>query len=277
MIALLANPDSGQGEADLVAGELRALGAEVASFEFGEIDDAVALGPSRLVVAGGDGSLGCVAAPAARAGIPIAVVPTGTANDFARALGIPLQTEAATALAVDGGRTRAIDLAHMDDRPFLNVASLGLSPAAAKHASGLKGALGSLAYTAGALRAGLGADPVRCAIRGDGEPLFEGEVWQVTVACTGAFGGGSSVEADPADGRLDVVAIEAGSRARLLRHAYGLRAGDVERQPGVHSRRCAAAEIDLDSPQRFNVDGELVESGSCRFEVEPAAVRVVVA
>ena len=277
MIALLANPDSGQGEADLVAGEMRALGAEVASFEFDEIDDAVALAPSRLVVAGGDGSLGCVAAPAARAGIPIAVVPTGTANDFARALGIPLETDAATALSVEGRRTRAIDLAHMDDRPFLNVASLGLSPAAAEHASGLKGALGSLAYTAGALRAGLGADPVRCAVRGDGEPLFEGVAWQVSVACTGAFGGGSSVEADPADGRLDVVAIEAGSRARLLRHAYGLRAGDVERQPGVHSLRCAAAEIDLDSPQRFNVDGELVESGSCRFEVEPAAVRVVVA
>jgi YegS/Rv2252/BmrU family lipid kinase len=276
LIALLANPDAGQGEAGEVAGAIRDLGAEVASFGFDEVDAAIDSRPSRLVVAGGDGSLGCVAAPAARAGIPIAVVPTGTANDFARTLGIPRATGEATALAVAGRKTRTVDLAHMDDRPFLNVASLGLPPVAAERASGLKGALGPLAYLVGALRAGLGGEPVRCSVHGDGEPLFAGEAWQVSVACTGAFGAGASVEADPADGHLDVVAIEAGSRVRLVRHAYGLRAGEVEGQPDVHSLRCTSAAIELESPQRFNVDGELVESGSCRFQVEPAAVQVVV-
>lgn len=276
MIALLANPESGQGEAEAVAEAMRGLRAEVATFALDEIDAAIAAEPERLVVAGGDGSLGCVAAPAARAELPLAVVPTGTANDFARALEIPLESEAAARLAVEGTETRRVDLAHMDGRPFLNVASLGLSPAAAEHASGLKGALGSLAYTAGALRAGFEADPVACSVSGDGETVFEGEAWQVTVACSGAFGGGSSVEADPADGQLDVVAIEAESRARLVRHAYGLRAGDVEGQPGVHSLRCGSAEIALDGEETFNVDGELVRSGSCSFEVEPRAVSVIV-
>ena len=255
---------------------MRRLGAEVATFGLDEIDAAIAAQPARLVVAGGDGSLGSVAAPAARAGLPFGVVPTGTANDFARALEIPLDTEDAVRLAVEGSETRRVDIAHMDERPFLNVASLGLSPAAAEHASGLKGALGSLAYTAGALRAGVETDPVACAVKGDGETLFEGEAWQVTVACTGAFGGGSSVDADPADGRLDVVAIAAESRARLVRHAYGLRAGDIEGQPGVHSMRCASVAIALEGTHAFNVDGELIESGSCRFEVEPSAVSVVV-
>jgi YegS/Rv2252/BmrU family lipid kinase len=276
LIALLTNPDSGQGEADEVAEAMRGLEAEVATFGLDQIDAAIDAHPVRLAVAGGDGSLGCVAAPAARAGLPIAVVPTGTANDFARALGIPLDTDEAVRLAVQGDETRAVDIALMDDRPFLNVASLGLSPAAAEHASGLKDALGSLAYTAGALRAGFEAAPVRCSVLCDGATLFEGEVWQVTVACTGAFGGGSSVEADPADGRLDVVAIEAESRARLVRHAYGLRAGDVEGQPGVHDRRCSTVEIVLEDKQAFNVDGELVDSGTCRFGVEPRAVSVVV-
>jgi diacylglycerol kinase family enzyme len=276
LIALLANPDSGQGEADEVTEALRGLGAEVAPFGLDEIDAAIAAQPARLAVAGGDGSLGCVAAPAARAGLPFAVIPTGTANDFARALEIPLDVGDAARLAVEGAETRRMDIAHMDGRPFLNVASLGLSPAAAEHASGLKGALGSLAYTAGALRAGVEADPVECVVMGDGEVVFEGDAWQVTVACTGAFGGGSSVEADPADGRLDVVAIEAESRARLVRHAYGLRAGDIEGQPGVHSLRCASAEITLEGTHPFNVDGELVDAGSCRFEVEPHAVSVVV-
>jgi diacylglycerol kinase (ATP) len=276
LIALLANPDSGQGEADHVADEMRGLGADVAVFGLDDIAGAIDAGPARVVVAGGDGSLGCVAAPAGRAGIPMAVVPTGTANDFARALEIPLDVGEALRLAVEGRNARHLDIARMGDRPFLNVASLGLSPAAAERASGLKGSLGPLAYTLGALRAGVEADPVECEVRCGGEELFAGEVWQVTVACTGAFGGGSSVEADPQDGRLDIVAIEADNRLRLVRHAYGLRAGEVEQQPGVHSRSCARAEIRLEGTTGFNVDGELIESGTCEFTVEPRAVEVIV-
>ncbi len=276
MIALLANPDAGRGEAQGVADAMRERGATVVQFGLQEVDAALAAGPARVVVAGGDGSLGPAAAATAAAEVPFAVIPTGTANDFARAAGIPLEADAAVRLAVEGSELRRFDVAHMDVRPFLNVASLGLSPAAAENASGLKNALGSLAYGVGALRAGLQADPVACAVRADGQTLFEGEAWQVTVACTGAFGAGASVEAEPADGRLDVVAIEAGSRARLVRHAYGLRAGRIEDQPGVHSIRCASAEIDLPSGTTFNVDGELVESGSCHFHVERAAVEVVV-
>jgi diacylglycerol kinase (ATP) len=276
LIALVANPDSGKGDADEVAETIGGFRVEIVSFALDEVDAAMAAEPERVVVAGGDGSLGHVAAAAARAGIAFAVIPTGTANDFARALGIPLETDRAVRLAVDGKEVRRVDLAHMDRRPFLNAASLGLSPAAAEHASGLKQVLGTIAYAAGALRAGVESDAVSCEVRCDGEALFAGDAWQVTVACTGAFGGGSSVEADPSDGRLDVVAIEAESRARLVRHAYGLRAGDIEGQPGVHSRRCRAAEIELEGAESFNVDGELVESGSCRFELEPAAVSVIV-
>lgn len=276
LIALLANPDSGSGEAERVAGEIRQLGAEVEAFPLSDVESAIAAGPARVVVAGGDGSLGCVAAPAGRAGVPMAVVPTGTANDFARAMEIPLEFDDAVRLAVEGAATKRLDIARMDERPYLNVASLGLSPAAAERAAGLKGSLGPLAYTLGALRAGMAADPVECAVRCSGEELFAGEAWQVTVACTGAFGGGSSVDADPADGRLDVVVIEADNRLRLIRHAYGLRAGEVEEQPGVHSRSCPEVEIELAGTTDFNVDGELVESGTCRFTVEPRAVEVVV-
>lgn len=276
MIALLANPDSGTGEAGRVAAAIRRRGAAVEVFDLGEVGDALAAGPERVAVAGGDGSLACVAAPAGRAGVPLAVVPTGTANDFARALGLPADLERAVELAVGGRRTRPVDIAWMGERPFLNVASLGLAPAAARRAAGLKRALGPLAYAVGALRAGLAARPVACAVRCDGELVHEGDAWQVTVASSGAFGGGSSVEADPHDGRLDVVVIAAGSRLRLVRHAYGLRAGRVEGQPQVASRECREAAIEVAAGTPFNVDGELVESGPCRFRAERGAVEVVV-
>ena len=84
-VALVANERAGSNEAARCAERLRAFGADVLRFGIDEIDDAAASGADRLVVAGGDGSIAPAAAAAGRAGIPLAVVPAGTANDFAQA------------------------------------------------------------------------------------------------------------------------------------------------------------------------------------------------
>ena len=110
------------------------------------VGEAAAAGAERLAVAGGDGSIAPAAEAAGAAGIPLAVIPAGTANDFAAAMGLPAETAAASRLAVRGERTRRLDLGRMDRRPFVNVASAGLSPVAASEASGMKRALGPLAY-----------------------------------------------------------------------------------------------------------------------------------
>ena len=71
-------------------------------------------------------------------------------------------------------------------------------------------------------------------MRVDGERVFDGGAWQVIVACTGAFGGGSGIgAADATDGDLDVVIVPAGSRAGLVRRAWGLRTQTIERQRKV--------------------------------------------
>ena len=129
-VALFANPGSGSGDAERVADLLEQRGAGVETLEFksacdGE-DDVVerVRRADRLVAAGGDGSLGPAAALALAAGIPLAVVPTGTANSLARFLDIPLDVEEAVALAVDpDARTRPLEVAHADGRPFLNAAT----------------------------------------------------------------------------------------------------------------------------------------------------------
>ena len=275
-LALLANPDSGGGDAWDAAQALRSLGAEVRSFSLADRDRALEAGIERVVVAGGDGSVGCAADVAARARVPLAVIPVGTANDFARALEIPLDPDESCELAVRGTTTRAIDLARFGSRPFVNAASAGLSPVAARSAHGLKRVLGPLAYAVGALRAGLRAAPVACRVRCDGTELFAGRAWQVTVASTGAFGGGAEVEADPHDGLLDTVVIEAGSRLSLIRRAHGLRAGRVESQPGVHTAGGRVIEVDTDGSTGFNVDGELVEAERVSITVEARAFEVVV-
>ena len=276
MIALLANPDSGSGEADDVERLLDARGLAFSRFDLDRVDDALAARPERIVVAGGDGTVGCAADAAARAAVPLGVVPVGTANDFARALDLPTDVTRAAELAATGGRTVALDLGRFDGRPFVNAASAGLSPVAARRARGLKRILGPFAYAVGALRAGLSATPVTARVTVDGEVAFDGRAWQVIVGLTGAFGGGAEVDADPADGRFDVVVIEAGSRARLVIHGYGLRAGRVERQAGVHSARGEQVEVETAGGSGFNVDGELRSERGLSFTLQPRGFKVVV-
>ena len=276
-IALVANPESGGGvEAAEVEQRLREAGASVERFAIGDELAATESAPDRVVVAGGDGSIGPVAAAAAAADLPLAVIPIGTANDFARALGLPVELTEACVLAANGGSTRTLEIARMDGRPFVNVASAGLAVAAAHEAGRWKKLIGAPAYAVGALRAGLSADALECSVSCDGRTLFEGRAWQVIVSSSGAFGGGSSVEvASSSDGRLDATVIVAGSRPGLVGHAYGLRFGRIVRRRGVRHARCSEIEVGVPAATEFNVDGELVRHGSARFTIEPAAVAVV--
>jgi diacylglycerol kinase (ATP) len=249
----------------------------VRSFDVAQLEDAVASGADRVVVAGGDGSIAPVAAAAGAAGIPLAVIPVGTANDFARGLGLPEDPAAACRLAVHGSRIRSLELGWMnDERPFVNVASAGLPVPAAQRARGWKKRLGPLAYAAGALSAGLTAKPLTCLVECDGRELLAGEAWQVTIAASGAFGAGATVqEADPGDGALDVLGVEAGSRLNLIGLAYRLRTGGVTGHPRAFHTRCERAEVQVPDGTRFNVDGEFVDAGDARFTAVRDAFRLI--
>ncbi len=243
-LALVANPGSGSGEAERVERLLAAREPELIRFDLDDHAGLTGAAPERIVVAGGDGSIGSVAEVAAELAVPLAIVPVGTANDFARALGIPAETERAVELALSGDRTRVEKLGECrgegdrrdQRRAFVNAASTGLSPIAAREAQGLKAKLGKLAYSVAAFRVGIQARPVVCTVRCDGDELFSGSAWQAIVACSGAFGGGAAVEPDPRHGILRAVVIEAGSRSRLLLHAFALRYGQ-DRGPGWRDRR----------------------------------------
>jgi diacylglycerol kinase family enzyme len=109
----------------------------------------------RIVVAGGDGSIGPAALLALRTELPLAVLPVGTANSFARFLDLPLDLEDAAELAASTDpELRDAEVAEAAGRPFVNVAACGLSVLAADRARPLKRRLGVLAYAVGAARAG---------------------------------------------------------------------------------------------------------------------------
>ena len=275
-LALIANPKSGGGpDPDELAERLRALGAEVRQWA---VEDVARAEGRRLVAAGGDGTVGCCAARAAQIGAELAVVPVGTANDFARAHGLPMDLEEALELAATGTRTTQPELGILEDGPeFVNVVNAGLAPAAARAATPLKPRLGPLAYAVGALKAAVTTSPLECRAEIDGEEFFKGRAWQVIVSCTGAFGGGSEVgAADPLDGELDVTILPAGPRVALARRAYGLRKGNIAEQGAVQHGRGGRVELRLPPGAEVNVDGELLRRSRLSMRAERAAYALVV-
>ena len=280
-IALIANAASGGGlDPEPLADTMRRHGAEVRAYgcDPDDLGGVAAWAPERLAVAGGDGTVGTAAELAGRLKVPLAVIATGTANDFARASELPTEPEEACVLAATGTELRPMELGRLaDGRPFVNVASAGLASAAARRAQPFKSFFGPLAYPLGALHAAITEDPLRCTVCAGGEEVFDGEAWQAIVAVTGAFGGGSDIDAaDPEDGVLDTAILPAGSRLGLARRAWGLRRGSIAEQSDVCHARGTVVEVGLPPDTEFNVDGEVRDHGMERITVEHHAYELVV-
>lgn len=281
-IALIANCNSGGStDPEEVAAALTAHGAVVQRFGLDpeSRERAGRAEVERVVVAGGDGSIGLAARIAQKLDVPLGLIPTGTANDFARSQQIPLEVPRAAALAIESQGLRRMDLGRLASGcSFVNVANTGLSTSAAREAALLKGVLGPAAYGVGAARAAVSAELLACRIRVEGEEVFDGRCWQIIIAVTGAFGGGSRMDAaDPQDGQLDVAVLPAGSRLGLVRRAWGMRRGTVSEQADVLHHRGCDIELDLPPGTELNVDGEVIKAAHPeRATIETGAFALVV-
>lgn len=261
-LALVVNPKSGAGrDADEIAAQLREPGHVVDTYSLDDVDDAASSGADRVVVAGGDGSIGTVFAACAEHRATLAILPAGTANDFARAMGIPADFAAAIALAADAdAREQTIWGATLDGHPFVNVASVGLAVDAAKEAAPLKKQLGPVAYAIGALKAGMKGTQVHTRVSVDGEQVYEGDVWQALVAASGSFGGGVQLPTSDAETKeMEIFVLEAGSRASLVRRVWGMRRGG--NRGGTQVFQGHEIHIDVDPDLLWNVDGEILDLG----------------
>jgi diacylglycerol kinase family enzyme/membrane-associated phospholipid phosphatase len=145
-LVVVANADAGNALGPEPADQLRSLlpGAEIMETEPDE-DLLAALRRAAeraevLGVAGGDGSANAAATVAAARGLPLALVPAGTLNHLATDLGV--EEVAASARAVQEGRTIAMDLGEIDGHPFVNAASVGVYPHLVADREDLEGLIG---------------------------------------------------------------------------------------------------------------------------------------
>lgn len=241
------------------------------------------VGDDRLVVAGGDGSLHAVVERLhrdARLGdTPVALVPLGTGNDFARGAGLPLDPAEAAERAA-AGAPHPWDLV-VDDAGgvVVNAVHAGIGADAAARSEGLKGRLGPLAYPVGAIAEGVKVDGWAVTVEVDGRPLdLPGdEVLLVGVGNGSCIGGGTPLfpGARGDDGQLDVVVSCATGPAARAAFALALRKGTHLERDDVVAARGTAARIAGDA-MGLDADGELADPVADRtWTLRPSAWSLV--
>ncbi|MFE0758955.1 lipid kinase [Inquilinus sp. NPDC058860] len=229
-----------------------------------------------VIIGGGDGTLNHAAPALIETGLPLGILPLGTANDLARTLELPADPVAAAQVIVDG-RMRGIDLGEVNGRPFFNVASLGMGVDLAKALDGeTKKRWGRFGYGLAALRLVRRLERFSAEIRIDDGRVIRGKSIQIAVGNGRFYGGGMTVAPDaaPDDGMLDVYSIEVDHWMWLALMYPSFRAGRHGRWDEVHAFRCRAVEIRTRRPRDVNTDGEVTTQTPARFRVLPKAVRV---
>lgn len=280
-LTVIVNPSAGPA---LSANPADALREGLPAARIVELDDpshlpealrrAVSDGARALGVSGGDGTVNCAAEVALDRGLPLLVVPGGTLNHLAKALGIESVEEAIA--AVGSGRLTAIDAGRIDGRLFLNTASIGAYVQLVDRREALEGRIGKWpAFLVSLVWVLARSTPVEVEVDG-----LCRRVWLVF------FG---NCQYDPpgiaprtrksmTDGQIDIRLLEARrgwGKARLLRAAIS---GRIPRLRAYEERRAEKVTIRFPGEDgRVSVDGETLDATRA-FTVEklPASLEVFV-
>ncbi|MGF2947979.1 diacylglycerol kinase [Microbacterium alcoholitolerans] len=291
-IAVIANPHSGKGRghraAESTIAALREFGADVRAYAGGSAAEtrelarqALAADPDVLVVVGGDGTLSGILDLLERSDVPVALVPAGTGNDLARALGLPRRDAPAAAALAVRGEVRVIDIgeARSADRTtlFLSVAALGFDAKVSDRTNRLRWPRGAMRYYFALVIELIRLRPLAFRIAIDGEAEHSAPGTLIAVGNTTSYGGGMPVcaGAEPDDGFLDVVHVGPLSRLRLVRLFPLLLSGRHLSRPEVTHRRARSVRVSAPGLVIY-ADGERIGSESAVLSVRAAALRIMV-
>lgn len=284
---VLGNPAArgGTGDVERVVDEIRAGGrratllrADSAEASATAARAAVDAGHDRLIVVGGDGLVRIAVDAVAETGIILGIVPQGTGNDFARALGLldgnlgdHVQRALAHPVRVDAMRTNHGWVA--------SVATIGFSGDVTHRANELAWPRGQQRYTVATVLQMPHLRTIRAHITVDGT-TFDADTTMLSIGNTGYFGGGMRIcpEAEPADGLLQAVVIGDVSRGTFLRVFPRVFRGGHVRHPDVATYRGRTIVVEAADPgaaaDQMWADGDLLGPLPVTCEVVPGALQV---
>jgi YegS/Rv2252/BmrU family lipid kinase len=240
------------------------------------VDAAVENGAPMVIVGGGDGSLSCTIDFVVGRECVFALLPLGTANSFARTLGIPLDLEGAVQ-TIATGRRRRIDLGMIDDDYFANCAAMGLSPMIGEGVPHrLKRYLGRVGYLLWAIWCLIRFRPFKLSID-DGKE--KKTVWATEVRiANGRFHGGVELveHTDVDSGELVVQAVIGQSKLALIWNWIASLLKLPARQAPVEHFHGQSLRIDTKPRQKISIDGEVLAKTPVVASLAACAIEVVV-
>ena len=233
-----------------------------------------------LIASGGDGTLSAVAGATIGTGIPLGVIPRGTANAFSVALGIPTGLRLACE-TIASGNTRMVDAARCNDIPMILLAGVGFEAGMVGKANrDLKNQLGTLAYVLSGAQQVFEQQNFKAKIEMDGEAI-EIQTGALTVANAApptsvmAQGFGQVI---PDDGLLEVTiptsqTLLQGINTMASLFASALVKTQVNRED-LLCLRTSRLKVTTDPPQKLVVDGEILEANPVEFECIPNGLTI---
>jgi YegS/Rv2252/BmrU family lipid kinase len=242
------------------------------------VKEAVRSGAPMVIVGGGDGSLSSAVDELVERDCVFALLPLGTANSFARTLGIPLDLDGAIR-TIATGRRRRVDLGVIDGDFYANGAAIGLSPligATVPH--GLKKYLGRVGYLLWAIIQVFRFRRFELIVELENGERHEMEALEVRIA-NGPYHGGVEVvdNARVDSGEIVVQAIPGRAKHRLIGNwlAVLARSRTWKKQTVVdfHARRL---RLITDPPLPISIDGEVIGHTPAVIEVAEGVIEVVV-
>lgn len=282
---LVVNRKSRSGTADIDAAinHLQDGGTRILSFcpeRAEEIPKLIRLHAAQVdcvIVGGGDGTLNAAAPALMETGLPLGVLPLGTANDLARTLTIPADLVQASAV-ITGGVLHKIDLGRVNGHYFFNVANIGLGVHVKHHLSSeLKQRWGVFSYAYSLFKAVKSFRPFHADILCDEHRIRVRSI-QIAIGNGRHYGGGMTIDASASidDHRFFLYSIEPLSLWEMVRFAPALRSGRFEARHPVDIAQGRHIEVKTHRAMDVTADGETVGRTPAVFDMMAGAVTVFV-
>ncbi|HEX7030912.1 MAG TPA: diacylglycerol kinase family protein [Gammaproteobacteria bacterium] len=230
-------------------------------------------GADCVAIAGGDGSVFEVVNGLMQAGgrMPLAVLPVGTGNDFAKMLDSPTWQRVCDKLAA--GHTMPMDVGVCNGVHFANGIGAGFDAKVARIANGIRWLRGDAVYGVALLRTlAFHHDNPQVRVTTETES-FSHRATLLAVANGRVYGGSFRIapQASINDGLLDVVFAENFTRGQILKLVPRVLRGTHLDLPGVHFLRAREVTVECDVPLPVHADGEIIGSGTERLEIKVLA------
>ncbi|RZT56078.1 Diacylglycerol kinase [Sphingomonas aurantiaca] len=236
---------------------------------------ALAKKPDLLILGGGDGTVSGLVDLMVGHDVILGVLPLGTANSFARTLGIPLTIEGAVEV-IRTGKPRRIDLGMIDGDYFANCAAMGISPKIAETVPhGLKKMLGKVGYLSWAAYQYLRFRPFTLIV-GEGPTAVKIRVVEVRISNGPYHGGTELVDAAAVDsGEIVVQAVMGHVKRRLVQNWVSSVFRLQSRHEKVRDFRGKSLKINTIPPLPISIDGEVLARTPVTAKVAAGIIRVM--